>query len=125
VERIAAAVETLTTQAADPIRSIVARLPAESLEFTLIGGGYGHALACYGGAKLYEAATIPAHVAELEQFIHCEIFPISASSCVVLVAPAGASYARAVEVADGLRELGAITIGISDEAEFERHCTYF
>ena len=110
-----------TASTASPI---AASLP-DGLDFTVIGGGYGYPLACYGAAKLYEAATIPAHAAELEQFIHCEIFPISSSSCVVMIAPQGPSYARAVEVAGGLRELGAVTIGISDEPEFADLCMHF
>jgi glucosamine 6-phosphate synthetase-like amidotransferase/phosphosugar isomerase protein len=81
-------------------------------------------MAQYGSAKLYEAATIPAHVAELEQFVHCEIFPVTQRSCVVITAPIGASYQRAVEVADGLKELGAISIGISDDPGFAEHCTH-
>jgi glutamine---fructose-6-phosphate transaminase (isomerizing) len=124
-ERIAAAVEATALEAAEPIRSIVAALPEDGLDHTVIGGGFGHPLACYGAAKLYEAATIPAHAAELEQFIHCEIFPISRLSCVTLIAPGGPSYARALEVADGLKELGASTIGISDEPELGRRCTHF
>jgi glutamine---fructose-6-phosphate transaminase (isomerizing) len=121
---IAAAVDTVVDDSAEQMKRIVASLPAD-LDFTVVGGGYGYPLACYGAAKLYEAATIPAHAAELEQFIHCEIFPISSSSCVVLIAPQGASYARAVEVAAGLRELGAVTIGISDDGELGELCSHF
>jgi glutamine---fructose-6-phosphate transaminase (isomerizing) len=122
--RIAGAVDTVVGASAEQMKRIVASLRDE-LDYTVIGGGYGYPLACYGAAKLYEAATIPAHAAELEQFIHCEIFTITSSSCVVLVAPQGASYARAVEVAAGLRELGAITIGISDEQDFGELCSHF
>lgn len=121
---IAAAVDSAVGDGARQLPQIVASLPA-GLEFTVIGGGFGFPLACYGAAKLYEAATIPAHAAELEQFIHCEIFPVSSASCVVLIAPQGASYPRAVEVARGLRELGAVTIGISDEPELGELCTHF
>jgi glucosamine--fructose-6-phosphate aminotransferase (isomerizing) len=121
---IADAVDIAVGESAEQMKRIVASLP-DDLDYTVIGGGYGYPLACYGAAKLYEAATIPAHAAELEQFIHCEIFPVSSSSCVVLVAPQGASYARAVEVAGGLRELGAVTIGISDAHEFGELCSHF
>lgn len=121
---IADGVDAVVRDAAHGVKAIVASLP-DGLDFTVVGGGYGYPLACYGAAKLYEAATIPAHAAELEQFIHCEIFPISDSSCVVMIAPQGASYARAVEVAGGLRELGAVTIGISNEPAFAELCTHF
>jgi glucosamine--fructose-6-phosphate aminotransferase (isomerizing) len=121
---IAAAVDDVVGDSAQQMKRIVESLPAD-LDFTVIGGGYAYPLACYGSAKLYEAATIPAHAAELEQFIHCEIFPVSSTSCVVLIAPRGASYARAVEVAAGLWELGAVTIGISDDPEFAELCSHF
>ncbi len=116
-------VRTMSRDAAEPIRRIVDALP-DGLSFTVIGGGYSYPVAHYGSAKLYEAATIPAHVAELEQFVHCEIFPVGPRSCVLITAPIGASYRRAVEVADGLRELQAITIGMSDDPRFGEHCTY-
>jgi glucosamine--fructose-6-phosphate aminotransferase (isomerizing) len=109
--------------AAEPIRSIAASLPDPD-DVTVIGGGLGYPTACYGAAKLYEAATISAHAAELEQFIHCEIFPVAQSSTVVIVAAAGPSYERAAEVADALGGLGAVTVGISDEAAFADHVTH-
>ncbi len=117
------AVQNLATSAKEPVRRIVDALP-DGLTFTVIGGGYAYPVAQYGSAKLYEAATIPAHVSELEQFVHCEIFPVTPRSCVVITAPTGASYQRAVEVADGLEELGALSIGISDDPKFAEHCTY-
>lgn len=118
------AVDALAAACAEPVRAIVDALP-DGLTFIYIGGGYGYPVAWYGASKLYEAATIAAHTAELEQFVHCDIFPIDRRSCVVMVAPAGPSYTRAVEVADGLRQLGAITIGISDDRAFSAHCTHF
>lgn len=123
-ESLPAAADTLAAACAGPVRAIVEALP-DGLTFIYIGGGYGYPVAWYGASKLYEAATIAAHTAELEQFVHCDIFPVNRSSCVVMVAPAGASYTRAVEVADGLRQLGAITIGISDDPAFSAHCAHF
>lgn len=117
------AVHDLATGAKEPVRRIVAALP-DGLTFTVIGGGYAYPIAQYGSAKLYEAATIPAHVSELEQFVHCEIFPVTTASCVVITAPTGSSHQRAVEVAEGLKELGAISIGISDDPDFAEHCVH-
>lgn len=117
------AVRAFSREAAERIHRIVDALPG-GLSFTVIGGGYGYPVAQYGAAKLYEAATIPAHVSELEQFVHCEIFPVGATSCVTITAPRGPSFPRAVEIADGLRQLEAITIGISDDATFGAHCTH-
>jgi glutamine---fructose-6-phosphate transaminase (isomerizing) len=119
-----AAVRDFSAECANQVKRIVDALP-DGLTFTSIGSGYCYAIACYGAAKLYEAATIPAHVTELEQFVHCEIFPVGERSCVLITAPQGASYRRALEVADGLAQLGAVTIGISDNPEFAGHCTHF
>jgi glutamine---fructose-6-phosphate transaminase (isomerizing) len=107
---------------AEPVDAIAAELPEG--EITIIGGGLAHPIACYGAAKLYEAATIPAHAAELEQFIHCEIFPVTPRSTVVIVAAAGPSYARAVEIADALGAIDAVTVGISSEPAFARHVVH-
>jgi glutamine---fructose-6-phosphate transaminase (isomerizing) len=106
------------------VKRIVDSLP-DGLSFTSIGGGYCYPISCYGAAKLYEAASIPAHSSELEQFVHCEIFPVGDRSCVVITAPRGASYRRAVEVADGLKQLEAVSIGVSDNPEFAEHCSHF
>jgi glucosamine--fructose-6-phosphate aminotransferase (isomerizing) len=117
------ALGTLSSEVGATVRAIVDALP-DGLSFTVIGGGYSYPVAQYGAAKLYEAATIPAHVAELEQFVHCEIFPVNASSCVIITAPRGPSISRATEVAEGLRKLEAITIGISDDPAFLERCTH-
>ena len=117
-------VNRLSSDCKDTVQRIVDALP-EALTVTYVGGGYAYATAHYGAAKLYEAATIPAHVSELEQFVHCEIFPITRQSCVLIVAPQGASYTRAVEVADGLRRLDAVTIGISDDPAFADRCNHY
>ena len=117
-------VDRLSLDCKERVEQIVTALP-EALTVTYVGGGYAYAAAQYGAAKLYEAATIPAHMTELEQFVHCEIFPITGQSCVLIVAPQGASYTRAVEVAEGLRRLDAVTIGISDDPAFAGCCTHY
>jgi len=88
------------------------------------GSGLGLAVAEYGKAKVYEAATIAAHCVELEQFIHCEIFTVGTGTTVVLVAPLGRASSRARELADGLRTLGARTIAVTDDAELAARCTH-
>lgn len=118
------AVGALVESSNESVRGIVESL-ADNLSFTVIGGGYAYPMALYGAAKLYEAATIPAHVSELEQFVHCEIFPVTERSCILIIAPAGAGYSRAIEIADGLKLLNATIIGISDEPSFGNHCTHF
>lgn len=88
------------------------------------GSGLGLAAAEYGMAKAYEAASLPAHSVELEQFIHCEIFTVRDGTNVVIVCPAGRSVSRAIELAEGLAKLGAVTIAITDDAELASASTH-
>jgi len=99
-----------------------AELAGEHWIFT--GSGQGLAVAEYGKAKAYEAATIAAHCVELEQFIHCEIFTVGTGTTVVLVAPLGRASSRARELADGLHTLGATTIAVTDDEELAARCTH-
>jgi len=98
-----------------------AMLTGEHWLFT--GAGLGYGTANYGMAKLYEAATLPAHVSELEQLIHCEIFTVRPGTVVVMVCPRGHSSSRAVELANGLGRLGATTIAVTNDADLTRVCS--
>lgn len=99
-----------------------AELSGEHWIFT--GSGLGFAVAEYGMAKFYEAATLPAHIVELEQFIHCEIFTVRPGTTVVLVCPAGRAASRAVELAKGLAALGAVTIAVTNDPELSEAATH-
>jgi len=86
------------------------------------GAGLGHATAQYGMAKMYEAATVPAHGSELEQMIHCEIFTVRAGSTVVIVCPRGRALSRALELAEGVARLRATVLAITDDDELASRC---
>jgi len=75
-------------------------------------------------AKAYEAASLPAHSVEMEQFIHCEIFTVREGTNVVIICPAGRTTSRAVELARGLSALNAVTIAITDDAELAEAATH-
>lgn len=105
----------------------VAALPDEVVSashWTLVGAGLGLAMSEYGKAKLYEAATLPAHAAELEQFIHCEIFTVTDRSVVVLAGPKGRASSRAHELAQGLDQLNALTIAVTNDPELMSRCRF-
>lgn len=87
------------------------------------GAGLGYPTAQYGMAKMYEAATVPAHVSELEQMIHCEIFTVRPGSTVVVVCPRGRALSRALELAEGLAKLRATALAITDDDELAGRCT--
>ena len=108
-------------------RQQVARIPEPELRknhWVYTGSGLGLAVAQYGMAKAYEAATLPAHNVELEQMIHCEIFAIGSGSVVVIVCPAGRALSRAVELARGLAKLDAVTIAITNAPGLANVCTH-
>lgn len=110
-----------------PARAQVAALPApvvQAQHWIFVGSGLGYAVAHYGKAKAYEAATLPAHVAELEEMIHCEIFSVTAATVVVLIAPAGPSLSRAGELLGGLAQLGAVTIAVTDDPSLAAAATH-
>lgn len=110
----------------EPARRQVEALDGELLageHWLFTGAGTGHATAHYGMAKLYEAATVPAHVSELEQMIHCEIFTVRSGSVVVLICPRGNGTSRARELAGGLARLGATTIAVTNDDRLADSCT--
>lgn len=108
-------------------RCEVELLPEEAVSgehWVFTGSGLGYAVAEYGMAKLYEAATLPAHSVELEQFIHCEIFTVRAGTKVVIVCPSGRAASRAVELAQGLAQLGAVTIAVTNDPDLAAVATH-
>lgn len=110
----------------DEARTQVAALDQALLtgdRWLFTGAGLGYATASYGMAKMYEAATVPAHVSELEQMIHCEIFTVRSGTVVVMVCPRGHSTSRALELADGLARLGATTIAVTNDTRLARACS--
>lgn len=102
----------------EPAREQVAALDEDILRaehWLFVGAGHGHAVAEYGMAKMYEAATLPAHAAELEQMIHSQIFTIRAGTVVVVICPRGRGLSRAQELVEGLEKLGASTIVVTND----------
>lgn len=88
------------------------------------GSGLGLAAAEYGMAKVYEAASLPAHSVELEQLIHCEIFTVRAGTVVVIICPEGRAASRALELVSGLSELGAVTVVVTNDVDLAEAATY-
>ncbi|MFE4952407.1 SIS domain-containing protein [Leifsonia sp. NPDC056665] len=112
------------TESAEAQVSVLPDEIFQGADWTVVGAGLGHAMSEYGKAKLYEAATVPAHAEELEQYIHCEIFTATKDSVIVIVAPKGPATSRAHELAGGLAKLGAKTIAITDDEELAALCAY-
>ena len=120
VESLAGSIETQMDRAQEQGRTAAEWLrTADSIYF--LGGGEAHAAALYGAAKLYETSSLPAVPQETEQFAHCEIFSLESDSVAIVIALRGPFYERAVEVADGIRKIGARVIGVSNDPAFAAH----
>jgi glutamine---fructose-6-phosphate transaminase (isomerizing) len=109
----------------DPAMEKLAAQLLNTRRYYFLGAGVGLAAAHFAAAKFYETFSTPALVAELEQFCHCEIFSADPGDSVVIIAQKGSSYSRAIEVADGVRKIGATVWGVSDVPEFAAHCDHF
>jgi glucosamine--fructose-6-phosphate aminotransferase (isomerizing) len=81
---------------------------------TYLGAGPNEATACFGAAKLFEAAQRVALAVNLEEWAHEQYFITGPGDPVVVVAPAGAAHDRAGEILSELRFLHADAIVVSD-----------
>jgi len=89
--------------------------------FHFIGGGPGLGVAKLGSAKIKELSLGHAEAVELEEFCHYQILIVSKDTPSILVLPPGASYDRGLDVLEGLDEVGARTVLVSDaDDEFIR-----
>jgi glucosamine--fructose-6-phosphate aminotransferase (isomerizing) len=93
--------------------------------FYFLGAGIGWPIARYGYSKLYETASAASIASELEQFAHGEIFSLDPPDCVIIIAQGGPSFARAIEVAKAVKQIGATVWGLSDNGSFEQYCDHF
>lgn len=82
--------------------------------FHFIGGGPSLGVAKLGSAKIKELSLGHAEAVELEEFCHYQILIVSKDTPTILVLPPGGSYDRGLDVLEGLDEIGARTILISD-----------
>jgi sugar/nucleoside kinase (ribokinase family)/fructoselysine-6-P-deglycase FrlB-like protein len=96
-----------------PAAEVAARMAAASF-VTYLGAGPNEATACFGAAKLFEAAQRVALAVNLEEWAHEQYFITGPGDPVVVVAPAGAAHDRAGEILSELRFLHADAIVVSD-----------
>jgi len=79
-----------------------------------VGTGPNEASARFGAAKLFEGPQLLGVATDLEEWAHEQYFVTGRGSPVVIVAPAGVSFDRALEICDELRFIGADTTLITD-----------
>jgi sugar/nucleoside kinase (ribokinase family)/fructoselysine-6-P-deglycase FrlB-like protein len=113
LERLPGAARRTLADAAEPAHAIARRLAAARW-LCFIGAGPSEASARFGAAKLFEGAQMLGTWSNLEEWAHEEYFVSGPGTPVVVVAPAGASHDRALEILSELEFIGADRILVSD-----------
>ena len=112
---LAERIETTVSSLAQPCQHLARRI-AGSAVIGIIGGGPNLGTAHFVAAKLTEAAGQLAFGRDVEEWWHVERFAQPRSSPLVVLAPAGKSHARALEVAAEARDLGHHVVLVADPA---------
>ncbi len=92
----------------------VERLEAHSQRTWFLGAGPDRATAMYGALKFWEAGGMDAGWDDLEEFAHGSHILIRPGDRAFIVTAEGRGLARALEIVEGLRELGVPAVVISD-----------
>jgi len=80
-----------------------------------VGSGPSFGTACFSSAKIVEAAGVFATAQDLEEWAHVERFAYPLNYPVMMIAPPGKGYWRAVELAKSIKDLGHPLIAIVNE----------
>jgi glucosamine 6-phosphate synthetase-like amidotransferase/phosphosugar isomerase protein len=83
---------------------------------TYLGAGPSRAAAAFGAAKLFEGPQRYGVAQDLEEWAHEQYFISGRSTPIVVIAPAGASHDRAIELIDEMAFIGAPAFLVSDGA---------
>jgi glucosamine--fructose-6-phosphate aminotransferase (isomerizing) len=98
-----------------PARTAAAAIAAAPVT-TFLGAGPSRGTAAFGAAKLFEGAQRYGVAQDLEEWAHEQFFASGPGTPVVVIAPAGPSHSRAVELIAEMQAIGAPTYLVSDGA---------
>lgn len=93
----------------------------ERTKFFFLGAGHHRGTAMYGAAKFHEAGGLIALHEETENFVHGMNFMLEPGDVVTLITPSDAALYRARELVEGLNNLQAISVSVSDTEIGARH----
>jgi glucosamine 6-phosphate synthetase-like amidotransferase/phosphosugar isomerase protein len=96
-----------------PAREAAERI-SSALVTTFLGAGPSRAAAAFGAAKLFEGPQRYGVAQDLEEWAHEQYFISDPATPIVVIAPSGASYDRAVELIDEMAFVGAPAFLVSD-----------
>lgn len=106
-----------TYQAAIEPAELAARICLQAPFISYAGSGPSFGSASFSSAKVVEACGIFAVAQDLEEWAHVERFAYPLDFPVVLVAPPGKGYWRALELAKGIKILGHPLLAVIDEKD--------
>lgn len=95
--------------------TILAERYREPADMVLVGGGPNAATAKEGVLKLLETSYARASAFQLEEMLHGPLAAVTPETLVILIAPAGRSIDRAVELTRSLGAIGNTPIVLTDE----------
>jgi glutamine---fructose-6-phosphate transaminase (isomerizing) len=101
-----------TIELAGPVAERLGTETAADTKIDVVGGGPSYGTACFGRAKLIEAAHARGGAHELEEWAHEEFFCTGPGTLTIVVAPHGASVDRAIEQLEAVRAIGATAIAV-------------
>jgi glucosamine--fructose-6-phosphate aminotransferase (isomerizing) len=87
--------------------------------YIFVGGGPNLGSAMFSAAKILETEGSLAQAQDLEEWVHLQRFLKNIGMPTFLIAPAGLSYSRAVEVARVMKRVQAYLIAVVEEGDNE------
>ena len=105
--------------ATDAATAALAEEAKEQRDFVFVGHGPNFGTALFSAAKLMEASGDHALGQDTEEWAHLQYFIRDRSGLTFLIAPPGAGYGRAVEVAGVIKRLGRRLVAIVAEGDAE------
>ena len=98
----------------------------ERQRFWFLGGGPNMVTAYEAALKMMEANYTASTGMQIEEFIHGPISSLDASDVVIVIAPPGPSYTRALDILQAARIIGAETIALArpDDEQIKAAATH-
>jgi len=99
------------------VKGYAQRQFCESPIIYFVGGGPNYGTALFGRAKLLEATPVRCMAQEVEEWAHLEYFLTSYETQVILLAPAGPSRTRALDMMRIIKRVNGHVIAVADPSD--------
>ncbi len=115
---VADVIEATNERVSEPVRQAAKDLK-DRQAYIFVGGGPAYAMALFGASKMVEAVGCHTWAQDVEEWAHLERFSSEQGTPNILIAPPGASYGRALEMARIMKRTGKHLIAVVEEGEQE------